>query len=76
MDILYFTKATNIVPHKRLIHKLKYYGITGPISSWIESFLAKRTQQVEINGSASIPIQITSRIQQVTILGPLRFYFT
>ena len=30
------------VPHKRLIHKLKYYGITSPISSWIESFLAKK----------------------------------
>ena len=75
MAILDFTKATNIVPHKRLIHKLKYYGITGPISSWIESFLAERTQQVEINGSASIPIQVTSGVPQVTVLGPLLFLF-
>ena len=57
MAILDFTKAFDKVPHKRLIHKLKYYGSTGPISSWIESLLAERTQQVVINGSASNPIQ-------------------
>ena len=62
MAILDFTKAFDKVPHKRLIHKLKYYGITGPISSWIESFLAERTQQVVINGSASKPIKVTSGV--------------
>ena len=31
--ILNFTKAFDKVPHKRPIHKVKYYGITGPISS-------------------------------------------
>ena len=69
MAILDFTKAFD----KRLIHILKYYGITGPIYSWIESFLAERTQQVVINGSASIPIQVTSRVPQGTVLGPLFF---
>jgi len=72
MTILDFTKAFDKVPHKRLIHKLKY-DITGPISSWIESFLAERTQQVVINGSASIPIQVTSGVPQGTVLGPLFF---
>ena len=71
--ILDFTKAFDKVPHKRLIHKLKYYGITGPISSSIESFLAEITPQVVINGSASIPIQVTSGIPQGTVLGPLLF---
>ena len=64
MAILDFTKAFSKVPHKRLIHKLNYYGITGPILSWIESFLAERTQQVVINESASIPIQVTSGVPQ------------
>ena len=73
MAILDFTKVFDKVPHKRLIHKLKYYGITGPISSWIESFLAERTQQVVINGSASIPIQVTSGVPQGTVLGRLFF---
>ena len=73
MAILDFTKAFDEVPHKRLIHKLKYYGIIGPISSWIESFFAERTQQVVIIGSASIPIEVTSGVPQGTILGPLFF---
>ena len=73
MAVLDFTKAFDKVPHKRLIHKLKHYGIAGPISSWIESFFAERTQQVVINGSASKPIQVTSGVPQGTVLGPLIF---
>ena len=73
MAILDFTKAFDKVPHKRLIHKLKYYGITGPISSWIKTFLTERSQQVVIHGSASIPIQVTSGVPQGTVLGPLFF---
>ena len=73
MAILDFTKAFDKVPHKILIHKLIYYGITGPISSWITSFLAERTQQVVINGSASMSIQVISGVPQGTLLGPLFF---
>ena len=41
------------MPHKRLIHKLNYYGITGSIATWIETFLTGRTQQVVVNGATS-----------------------
>ena len=35
MAILDFTNAFDKVPHKRLIHKLNYYGINGSIATWI-----------------------------------------
>ena len=52
MAILDFTKAFDKVPHKRLIHKLNYYGITGSIATWIETFLTGRTQQVSVRADA------------------------
>ncbi|WP_138921973.1 reverse transcriptase domain-containing protein, partial [endosymbiont of Tevnia jerichonana] len=75
MAILDFTKAFDKVPHKRLNYKLKYYGITGPISSWLESFLTERTQQVVINGSTSEPTQVTSGVPQGTVWAPYFSYF-
>ena len=50
MAILDFTKSFDKVPHKRSIHKLNNYGITGSIATWIETFLRGRTQQVVVNG--------------------------
>ena len=41
-------KAFDTVPHKRLIIKLKGYGITGNILEWIQDFLSRR-QYVNIN---------------------------
>ena len=64
-DKLDFTKANDKVPHKRLIDKLKYYGITGLISSWIESFLAERTQHVVKNGTANT----NHRLLSITVIG-------
>ena len=75
MAILDYTKAFDKVPHKRLIHKLKYYGIIGPISSWIESFLAERTQQVVINGSASKPTKVTSISLQIFAFLQMTAYY-
>ena len=36
---LYFSKAFDTVPHRRLIRKLEAYGINGSLLSWISSFL-------------------------------------
>ena len=43
--IMDFAKAFDKVPHKRLISKLKFYGIhvSDQITTWITSFLANRT---------------------------------
>ena len=71
MAILDFTKAFDKVPHKRLIHKLNYYGISGSIATLIETFLIGRTQQVVVNGATSSSTIVTSGVPQGT--GPLLF---
>ena len=48
-----FQKAFDTVPHKRMISKLKCYGIEDPILSWIENYLSDRKQKVIINGKSS-----------------------
>ena len=45
-----FAKAFGKVPHRRLLHKLDYYGIRGSTHKWIYSWLSGRTQQVVLDG--------------------------
>ena len=39
-----FKKAFDSVPHKRLMSKLRGYGVNGKLFSWIEDFLSDREQ--------------------------------
>ncbi|XP_073240461.1 gamma-aminobutyric acid receptor subunit beta-1-like [Porites lutea] len=71
--ILDFSKAFDKVPHRRLLKKLDYYGIRGPLHNWFESFLTQRTQSVVIEGVSSAPVVTTSGVPQGTVLGPLLF---
>ena len=54
-----FAKAFDKVPHRRLLHKLDYYGIRRS-NSW----LSGRTQQVVLDGQASDPVPVLSGVSQ------------
>jgi hypothetical protein len=61
------------VPHKRLLKKIKSYGIVGPTLNWIEDFLKNRSQKVMVNGAGSEWENITSGIPQGSVQGPILF---
>ena len=71
--ILDFSKAFDTVPHKKLLHKLRQYGITGPIHSWLQNFLTGRTMRVVVDGCCSDSTNVDSGVPQGTVLGPLLF---
>jgi hypothetical protein len=53
VDVVYlnYKKAFDSVPIKRLIQKLRMYGLHGKLLKWIQSFLADRTMRVGVRGT-------------------------
>ena len=62
VDTIYFdfAKAFDSVPHKRLLGKLKSYGINGKVMEWMKAFLSNGRQIVNVNGMKSDPATILS----------------
>ena len=77
--ILDFSKAFDVVPHARLIRKLRLYDIQGHRLQWISSFLRGRTQSVMVDGVRSHTgsfiegDDVVSGVPQGTVMGPLLF---
>lgn len=75
VDIIYidFSKAFDTVPHKRMISKLRGFGISPQLVTWIEDFLHDRTMYVSVKGSNSATVIVKSGIPQGSVLGPTLF---
>ena len=77
--ILDFSKAFDVVPHARMIRKLRLYGIQGYTLQWISSFLRGRTQSVMVDGvrshtgSSIEGDDVVSGVPQGTVMSSLFF---
>jgi hypothetical protein len=71
--MLDFAKAFDTVPHRRLLLKLKVYGINGLVLMWIESFLKNRRQRIIQGVIVSNWVDIFSGVPQGSVIGPLLF---
>ena len=65
--------AFDKISHDILLDKLTYYGVTNASLQLLKSYLANRSQYIQIDDEISSLQTITSGIPQCSILGPLFF---
>jgi hypothetical protein len=72
--LLDLSAAFDTVDHSILKHRLENnFGITGKALSWMQSYLADRTQSITINGEYSTPKPLKYGVPQGSVLGPKKF---
>ena len=74
-DILYldFSKAFDLVCHKRLMLKLEAMGITGKVKEWLRDWLRGRKQRVKVDDELSEWMEVISSVVQGSVLGGTLF---
>jgi len=66
-------KAFDVCSHQILLAKLERMGITDTALMWFKNYLSGRSQQVDINGVLSDPLNLDISVIQGSILGPILF---
>ena len=59
MVIIDFSKAFDTVPHKKILHKMKLYGVDGKINDWLIDFLTNRKMRLVVDGEESDAVTST-----------------
>ena len=73
MALVDVAKAFDSIPHDILLRKLRRYGVIGTELSWLESYLSDREQIVDVRGSLSEKMGLSSGVPQRSVLGPTLF---
>ena len=73
VDSLDIFKTFDRVWHAGLLHKLKFYGISGQIFGLISSFLSNRMLWVVLDGMSPQEHQVRTGVPQGSIIGPAHF---
>ena len=74
LALLDLSAAFDTIDHSILLHRLRVsYGIHDLALSWLESYLTARTQTVCINGTHSLPSDLSYGVPQGSVLGPILF---
>ena len=74
-DVIYlnFSKAFDVVCHKRLMVKLEAFGILGKALKWLKDWISGRKQRVVIDGELSEWVEVISSVIQGSVLGGILF---
>ena len=68
-----FQKASDTIPHQRLLSKVHAYGIRGKVYEWIRNFLLNRRQRVVLNNSKSTWSEVINGVPQGSVSGSILY---
>lgn len=72
--LLDLSAAFDTIDHPQLAERLtSWFGFTGVVSKWFDSYMSCRSQSVKVNDTISPPLPLQFGVPQGSVLGPLVF---